>query len=83
MSSTAATDLAALRGDRVTEAARWEEGYWELTAGEGPNVPEDEVRIVPLGTLLAADPSLMPVVSLPVGGGLIRDFRWRRLGALG
>jgi hypothetical protein len=71
--STAVTDLAALRGDRVTEAARWEEDQWELFAGEGPNVPKDEVRIVPLGTLLGADPSLVRVASLPVGGALIRD----------
>ena len=72
-SSTAATNLAALRGERVTEAARWEEGQWELFAGEGPEVLEDEVRIVPLGTLLGADPSLLAVTSLPIGGALIRD----------
>ena len=72
-SSTAATNLAALRGERVTEAARWEEDQWELFAGEGPEVLEDEVRLVPLGTLLGADPSLLAVTSLPIGGALIRD----------
>jgi hypothetical protein len=72
--STAVTDLAALRGERVTEAARWEEDEWELFAGEAPEVPKDEVRIVPLGTLLGADPSLLPVTTLTVGGrGLLRD----------
>lgn len=72
-SSTAATDLAALRGDRVTEAARWEEDEWELFAGESSNLPEEQARVVPLGTLLAVDSSLMPVVTLSVGSALIRD----------
>jgi hypothetical protein len=39
--STATTDLAALRGEPVTEAARWEEDYWELFAGCGPDVPKE------------------------------------------
>ena len=82
--STAVTDLAALRGDRITEACRWEEGEWELFAGAGPDVAKDEMRVVVLGTLLAADPSLEPVVSLPVGSGLWRDEvsewqPWRRV----
>jgi hypothetical protein len=71
--STAVTDLAALRGERVTEAARWEEDQWELFVGEGPEVPEEEVRIVPLGTLLGADSTLVPVTSLAVGQGICRD----------
>jgi hypothetical protein len=71
--STAITDLAALRGDRVTEACRWEEDEWELFAGAGPDVPKDEMRMVALGTLLAADPSLERVVSLTIGTGLWRD----------
>jgi hypothetical protein len=72
-SSTAVTDLAALRGDPVSQAARWEKDEWELFAGDSSNLPEEEARIVPLGTLLAVDSSLMPVVTLPVGGALIRD----------
>lgn len=71
--STAITDLAALRGDRITEACRWEEDEWELFAGAGPDIPKDEMRMVALGTLLAADPSLEPVVGLTIGTGL-----WRR-----
>jgi hypothetical protein len=70
---TAITDLAALRGDRITEACRWEEYEWELFAGAGPDVPKDEMRMVALGTLLAADASLEPVVDLKIGTGL-----WRR-----
>jgi hypothetical protein len=40
--STAATNLAALRGERITEVMRWEEDEWEIFAGEGPDVREDE-----------------------------------------
>jgi hypothetical protein len=71
--ATALTDLAALRGDRITEAMRWEEDEWELFAMAGPDVLEDEMRVVPLGTLLGADESLVPVVNLQVGTGLWRD----------
>lgn len=82
--SAAITDLAALRGARVSEAARWEEDEWELFAGEGASVTEDEARRVPLGTLLGADPSLLPVTSLAVGKGLWRDpekGEWEVLGS--
>jgi len=37
--STATTDLAALQGEPVTEAARWEQDYWELFAGCVPMCP--------------------------------------------
>src|SRR5579864_1023121 len=79
--STAATDLAALRGERITEAARWEEDEWEICHADGPSVPKEEMRVVPLGTLLGADKSLLPVVHLKVGEGLLRDYdptsEWR------
>jgi len=71
--STVTTNLAALRGDRITEVMRWEVDDWEIFAGAGPDVPKDELRVVPLGVLLAADPTLTPIVSLPIGGGLWRD----------
>lgn len=80
-SSRTATDLAALRGERVTEAMRWEEEEWEIFVGDGPDIPKDELRMVPLGTLIAADKSLDPVVHLSVGEGLLRDpdpdSQWR------
>ena len=73
--STAVTNLVALRGERVTEAARWEEDQWEIFANAGNDAPppQDEMRIVPLGTLLGADPSLVPVTSLAIGDGIFRD----------
>jgi hypothetical protein len=78
--ATATTDLAALRGERVTEAMRWEEDDWEIFVGDGPNIPKDELRVVPLGTLVGADESLLPVVNLAIGEGLLRDdpdSEWR------
>lgn len=71
--STVTTNLAALRGERITEAMRWEEDEWELFAGAGPDVTEEERRVVPLGTLLGADSSLQCVVDLKIGSGLWRD----------
>jgi len=71
--STALTNLAALRGERITEASRWELDQWELFAGSGPDTPEHEVRIVPIGTLLAVDQTLEPVIFLDVGKSLWRD----------
>jgi hypothetical protein len=71
--STAATNLAALRGDRITEVVRWEKDEWEIFAGAGPDVTEEDMRVVPLGTLLGADESLVPAVTLLVGEGIWRD----------
>jgi hypothetical protein len=71
--ATATTNLAALRGDRITEVVRWEENEWEMFAGAGPNVPQDELRVVPLGTLIAADETLFPILHLAVDSGLWRD----------
>ncbi len=73
MKSVGKTNLAALRGERITEVARWEEDEWELFAGAGPDVSEDERRVVPLRVLLASDQSLIPIVNLPIGRGLWRD----------
>jgi hypothetical protein len=71
--SVATTNLAALQREPITEGVKWEEGYWELFAGAGPDVAPEEVRVVPLGTLLAADPSLRAVTELEVGRGLWRE----------
>jgi hypothetical protein len=67
------TNLDALRGAPITEACRWEEDEWEMFAGAGPDVAEEDARLVPLGCLLASDPSLAAVVDLEVGKGLWRE----------
>jgi hypothetical protein len=71
--SMATTNLAALRGSRITEATRWKADEWELFAGPGPDVSFEEARVVPLGSLLAADPSLTPVLNLEMEKGLWRE----------
>lgn len=71
--SMALTNMAALSGVRITEAARWEDDYWELFAGAGSDVQKSDMRVVPLGLLLTADVSLSSVVDLPVGAALLRD----------
>jgi hypothetical protein len=71
--SVALTDLNALRGARITEVMRWEEDQWEIFAGAGPEIPESERRVIPLGVLFEADESLLPAVDLRVGTGFWRD----------
>jgi Domain of unknown function (DUF4262) len=85
--STAATNLAALRGERITEVMRWEENEWEMSAGPGSDVTGDDMRVVALGTLVAADKTLVPVVNLAIEEGLWRDadgdsewHPWRKRG---
>jgi hypothetical protein len=73
--SSAVTNLAALRGEPVTEASRWGLDEWELFAGSGPDTPQDEIRVVPIATLVGPDPSLSKVLSLEVGKSLWREFR--------
>lgn len=77
--AVAATNLSALRGEPITEAVRWEKDYWELFAGPGPDVTEKDRRMVPMGTLLGADESLVAVTKLKVGRGIWRsgpDGEW-------
>lgn len=81
--SMAVTNLGALRAELVTEVVRWEEDEWEMFAGAGPDVPREEIRRVPLGTLLAIDPSLKSATELEIGKGLWReqgDVAWHAWG---
>lgn len=71
--SEAVTNLDALRGETIIEACRWEEDYWELFADAGSDVAKEDARLVPLGCLLAADPSLARILDLHVGDGVWRD----------
>lgn len=71
--SVVTTNLGALRGEQVTEVARWETDQWEMFAGAGPEVKPEDARVVPLGVLLGKDGSLEAALSLPVGAGLWRD----------
>lgn len=73
--SVAVTDLNTLRGSPVVEAARWEADEWELFSGQGDRFSRDEIRIVPLSTLLAFDGSLLPVTKLAIGEAAYRPTR--------
>jgi hypothetical protein len=81
--AVAVTNLDALRGRPVTEAARWEEDQWELFHGSGPDTPPDDIRVVPLATLLGGDATLEAVVGLDVGTALRREpgGDWERWGS--
>ena len=69
----AITNLAALRGEIITEATRWEEEEWELFSGAGPEVAPKDIRIVPLAVMLGFDKTLIPITTLNIGDGLWRD----------
>ena len=78
--SKAITNMSALKGKRITEAARWETNQWELFSGAGSDVATGEARVVPLGTLLAVDATLMVVTHLDIGRAIWRDSErddWR------
>lgn len=72
--SMALTNLPVLFGEKVTEVMRWEADDWELFSGPGPDVPEADRRMVPLGVLIGLDEALERVVNLLVGQGLWRDI---------
>jgi hypothetical protein len=67
------TDLNALKGKTITEVAKWEDHVWEMFSEPGPDVEKEDVRIVPLGTILGIDATLKPIINLIVGQGLWRD----------
>ncbi len=73
--SIAITNFMALKGECITELTRWEENEWEMFAGAGPDVEEEDIRIVPFGTLLGIDPSLETSINLEIGKGLWRDSK--------
>ena len=71
--SMAVSNLKVLFGEKATEVTRWEKDEWEIFAGAGPDVPKEDMRMVPLGILLGIDKSLEPAAHLNIGKGLWRD----------
>jgi hypothetical protein len=67
------TNLAALRGEPVTEGLRRRDLDWELFANADPDVPQDAAIVVPLTTLLFHDESLSVFLDVAVGEGLRRE----------
>ena len=71
--SMAFTNLKVLFGSKATELMRWEDDEWEIFSGPGPDVAKQDMRAVPLATLLGIDETLSPALLLEVGTGLWRD----------
>jgi hypothetical protein len=69
------TDVNSLKGETIIELTRWEEHVWEMFSGAGPDVKEEDIRIVPLGTIVGIDSTLEPTVNLAVAQGLWRDSK--------
>lgn len=69
------TDVNALKGKTITEVAKWEDHVWEMFSGPGPDLEDEDIRIVPLGTILGIDATLVTILNLIVGQGLWRDNR--------
>ena len=77
------TNIKALRGESITEITRWGINEWEMFAGAGPDVKQEEIRIVPFGTLLGIDNRIEPAINLEVEKGLWRedgDSEWNEWG---
>jgi len=72
-SSTVVTNLRAMRGERVTEGLRRDDEAWEIFVDADPDVPQEDVFVVPLSTLLGFDASLEPFTQLEIGTGLRRE----------
>mgnify|MGYP000924654844 CR=1 FL=1 len=71
--SVAITNLDALKGYCVTEVMRWTEIEWELYSGAGPEVAKEDIRKVPLATLIEFDQTLGLAAELEIGCGVYRD----------
>lgn len=71
--STAITDLSVLFGEPATEVMRWEEDAWEIFSSSGPDIPKEDMRVVPLATLIGIDSSLESAVYLGVEKGYWRE----------
>lgn len=71
--SVAITNIVCLYGQKATEVTRWEDNEWEIFAGAGPDIGKENIRIVPLATLLGIDNSLEPALELDISDGIWRD----------
>ena len=67
------TNLKVLFGEKATEVMRWDKDEWEIFSGAGPDTPKEDMRMVPLGTLIGIDKALEIAVHLDIGKGVWRD----------
>jgi hypothetical protein len=80
LSSYVSTDVDFLKGKTIVEVMRFEDGFWEMFTRPAPDVPDEDVRILPISTMIAIDESLKPSLKLSNGDGLLRknkDSKWK------
>lgn len=65
--SEAMVDIGIAFGHPAIYAARWEQDYWEIFSVPQSEIDREKARLMPLGTLLAVDPTLEDVAALSVG----------------
>ncbi len=63
-----------LFGAKALEIMRWEEDEWEVFTSNSQTINEEDMRIIPLTTLIGIDITLMRILELEVGKGLIREL---------
>lgn len=71
--SKVTTEVNVLFGKRITEVMRWEEDDWEGFSRNGEEVDKDDIRIVPIATLIGIDDTLKSIVNLPLEKGFWRE----------
>mgnify|MGYP005991100317 CR=1 FL=1 len=74
-SYTTVVNKEVLNSEPVLEVMRWEPNEWEMFSYAGPDVPKNDLRIVPLKVCLLADESLINSLKLAVGKGAWREKR--------
>lgn len=67
------TNIQFLKGETITEIMRWKDDYWEMFVGVTPDVSDEDVRILPFGTMKGIDDSLMLASNLHNDHGLWRE----------
>ena len=71
--STVTTNISALHGESILELVRVDTDEWEAFSVPSPNLDVGDVRVIPIGVLLASDKTLMSATELMVDTGLYRD----------
>lgn len=71
--SKVTTEVDVLFGKKITEVMRWEEDEWEGFTRNGEEVDKDDIRIVPIATLIGIDDTLKSIVNLPLEKGFWRE----------
>lgn len=70
--STAVTEVKVLYGAKITEVMRWEEDDWQAFTQDSENIRQEDMRVVPISTLIGIDKTLLPITKLNIGKGVWR-----------